>query len=107
MSSRYEQEKETMERYAKSKRGKIAHRKAKLTYRLSFHGAMKRRLWNKNLTPVEEAKAIKAFKNFKGKCDCCGSTKPNGKNWHLDHKDGKFRGNFMSSMQLCRRIFER
>lgn len=65
MNLRYQQEKESMKRYAQTKKGKRAHRKAKRKYRFSFHGQMVRKFWNKNLPLAEREKAAAAFRNFK------------------------------------------
>lgn len=75
-----------------SGKGRQSHVKANKIYRYSFNGQIKRKLWGKNLFKSEEIKATDAFKNFKGRCDCCKSEYPGVRGWCLDHKNRRFRG---------------
>ena len=92
MTERYKKEKRSILEYAKTRQGRIALRKANIKYRRSLRGLVLKKLWNKGLSILEQQKVFEAFGKFNGKCQCCGTRKHGGKGWHLDHKDGKFRG---------------
>lgn len=79
----------------KRRTGKTGKRKERLKnkkYNNSPKGWMNNKFKSKNLTAEEKEKAKLAFKNFDGKCQCCGSKKTNSRGWMLDHKGRKFRG---------------
>jgi hypothetical protein len=92
--------KRTRKLYQQTK-GKEAHRLANAKYRASFGGHLCRKFYRKNLTIKERTRAIQALLNFKGMCDCCGGTQHKGRNWHLDHKNRKFRGILCSPCNLA------
>lgn len=79
-----------VEKYIHSKKGKatrkryyLMHRKERLEYL---------RIWRKDLLPIEEICARKALRKFKGRCHACGIKRSSSKGWHLDHKEGRYRG---------------
>src|SRR6266576_1278302 len=50
------------------------------------------------LSKKEKDKAKEASRDFDGRCQCCGTIKPGGYgDFHIDHKDDKFRGIICSS----------
>lgn len=54
---------------------------------------IKYRVRRKGLSESEAQRAREALRIFDGKCQCCGATGPGGaRNFHLDHKNDKFRG---------------
>ncbi|VVB52772.1 Recombination endonuclease VII [uncultured archaeon] len=77
-------------------------RATRLAYSRTEKHRFYQRLWNKNFTTVEKDRAILAWKNFDGKCYCCGSTSPGHKNgWVIDHKGRKFRGILCAGCNLA------
>jgi hypothetical protein len=48
---------------------------------------------NKGFSETEEKRAWAAVRKFKNSCQCCGAKSARGQGkFHIDHKDGKFRG---------------
>ena len=79
-------------RRRKGKEGKRKERLKNKRYNNSAKGWMNNKFKSKNLSIKEKDRAREAFKNFDGKCQCCGSRKTNRRGWMLDHKGRKFRG---------------